>query len=81
MAESLNLKEHGIAVADLRCEFSARLLSEEHSRLFNLPAGFPMLHVRYTPLDGKGAPILSGTTIARSDRFLFEVDLAQRRDS
>jgi DNA-binding GntR family transcriptional regulator len=74
------LAERGIVIANLRCEFSACLLSEEHSRLFNLPAGFPMLHVRYTPLDGKGAPILIGATIARSDRFLFEVDLPQGRD-
>jgi DNA-binding GntR family transcriptional regulator len=74
------LAEHGVAVANLRCEFSALLLSEEHSRWLKLPAGFPMLRVRYTPLDRTGSPILSGVTIARSDRFLFEVDLPQKSD-
>ena len=74
------LAEHGIRIANLRCEFGAILLSEEHSRWFKLPAGFPMLQVRYTPLDSKGVPILSGVTIARSDRFLFEVNLPQKSD-
>jgi len=75
------LAEHGIAIANLRCEFGAILLSEEHSRWFNLSAGFPMLQVRYTPLDTKGLPILGGVTIARSDRFLFEVNLPQKSDA
>jgi DNA-binding GntR family transcriptional regulator len=74
------LAEHGVAIANLRCEFGAILLSEEHARWFNLAAGFPMLQVRYTPLDGKGLPILVGVTIARSDRFLFEVNLPQKSD-
>lgn len=72
------LAEHGIAIANLRCEFGAILLSEEHARWFNLPAGFPMLQVRYTPVDAKGLPILIGVTIARSDRFQFEVNLPQK---
>lgn len=74
------LAEHGIAIANLHCEFGAILLSEEHARWFNLPAGFPMLRVRYKPLDAKGVPILGGVTIARSDRFLFEVNLPQKSD-
>lgn len=75
------LAEHGIAVANLRCEFGALLLSEEHARWFKLPAGFPMLQVRYTPLNAKGVPILGGMTIARTDRFVFEVDLPQKSDA
>jgi DNA-binding GntR family transcriptional regulator len=74
------LAEHGIAIANLRCEFGAILLSEEYARWFNLPAGFPMVQVCYTPLDAKDFPILRGTTIARSDRFVFEVNLAQKND-
>jgi DNA-binding GntR family transcriptional regulator len=74
------LAEHGIAIADLRCEFGAIPLSEEHARWFRLPAGFPMLQVRYTPLDASGLPILIGVTVARSDRFLFEVNLPQKSD-
>jgi DNA-binding GntR family transcriptional regulator len=61
----------------LRCAFGAISLGEEHARLFNLPAGFPMLHVRYTPFGQADTPLLLGTTIARSDRFSFEVDLPQ----
>lgn len=75
------LAEYGIVVSNLRCEFGAIPLSEEHARWFNLPAGFPMLQVRYTPLDRKGAPILAGMTIARSDRFLFEASLAHKSNT
>jgi DNA-binding GntR family transcriptional regulator len=73
------LSDHGIAIANLRCEFGAISLSEAQSHRFLLPAGFPMLQVRYTPIDSGGVPILSGMTIARSDRFRFEVDLTQHR--
>lgn len=72
------LAEYGIPIANLRCEFGAILLSEEHARWFNLSAGFPMLQVRYLPIDRKGLPILGGATIARSDRFVFEVNLPQK---
>jgi DNA-binding GntR family transcriptional regulator len=74
------MAENGISIANLRCEFGAVLLSEDQARWFKLPAGFPMLRVRYTPEDSSGAPILSGITIARSDRFLFEVNLPQKSD-
>ena len=50
-------------------------------RWFKLPAGFPMLRVRYIPVDADDAPILIGMTIARSDRFLFEVNLPQKGNS
>jgi DNA-binding GntR family transcriptional regulator len=72
------LAEYGISVANLRCEFSAVLLSDEQARWFALPAGFPMLQVRYMPMNSGGAPVLSGLTIARSDRFIFEVNLSQK---
>lgn len=74
------LAEHGISVANLRCEFAAILLTEDIARWLKLPAGFPMLRVKYTPLDRNGVPILLGITIARSDRFLFEVNLPQKSD-
>lgn len=72
------LAEQGIDIATLRCEFGAVSLSEAQARLFNLPAGFAMLRVRYVPLDAAGVPLLLGMTLARSDRFLFEVDLPQK---
>lgn len=72
------LAEHGIPIATLRCEFGAAVLSETQARWFGLPAGFPMLQVRYAPLGADQLPILSGMTIARSDRFVFTVDLPQK---
>jgi GntR family transcriptional regulator len=72
------LVQHGIATANMRCEFRAIGLGEREARLMELPAGFPMLQVRYTPIRTDGAPTLSGVTIARSDRFSFEVDLPQK---
>jgi DNA-binding GntR family transcriptional regulator len=72
------LVEHGIATASMRCEFRAVGLGEREARLMELPPGYPMLQVRYTPIKADGAPALSGMTIARSDRFSFEVDLPQK---
>lgn len=74
------LAEHGLAGANLRCEFSALSLSETQAHRFYLPPGYPMLQVRYLPINADGKPILFGLTIARSDRFVFEVDLPGKKD-
>ncbi|MEA3091120.1 MAG: GntR family transcriptional regulator [Caballeronia sp.] len=73
------LAKHGLTIAHLNCAFGAISLSEEHTHLFNLPAGFPMLQVDYLPRGTGGAPILLGTTIARSDRFRFEMEIPQKK--
>jgi GntR family transcriptional regulator len=72
------LVEHGIETSSMRCEFRAIGLGEREARLMDLPKGYPVLQVRYTPIKADGAPALSGITIARSDRFSFEVELPQK---
>jgi GntR family transcriptional regulator len=62
-----------LKVNKTRFEFGASALTNEHSEIFNLPAGFPMGVVHFTPLTKGGQPILTGTTIYRSDRFLYEI--------
>jgi DNA-binding GntR family transcriptional regulator len=74
------LVKHRLTIAHLNCAFGAIALSEEHTRLFDLPAGFPMLQVQYLPLGTGGAPILLGTTLARSDRFRFEMEIPQKNE-
>ncbi len=59
----------------VRLEFSAAALGNDHSPLFALPAGFPMSLVYYTPIAKNGTAILTGITVCRSDRFIFETRL------
>jgi GntR family transcriptional regulator len=75
------LDKHRIAIDNLKCEFSSTTLSEEHARLFQLPAGQPMMRVDYTATDVNGMPLLLGLTICRPDRFVFEVNLPRRTKS
>ncbi len=62
-----------LKVNKTRFEFGAAALTSEHVDIFNLPVGFPMGVVYFTPLNTRGQPILTGTTIYRSDRFLYEI--------
>jgi DNA-binding GntR family transcriptional regulator len=73
------LDRHGIRIGNLRCEFGALAASEEHTRHLNVPAGFSLLRVRYFAVDADDKPIFVGTTIARADRFVFEVNLPPAR--
>ncbi|MPZ56031.1 MAG: GntR family transcriptional regulator [Rhizobiales bacterium] len=70
------LKRARIHVQQTRFEFAAMALSNDHSALFNKPAGFPMGALRFTPLTRRRTPILTGTTIFRSDRFVFDLDVS-----
>jgi len=72
------LDKHGISIANLKCEFSSTTLSEDHARLFQLPAGQPMMRVDYTAFGADGQPLLLGLTICRPDRFVFEVNLPRQ---
>jgi DNA-binding GntR family transcriptional regulator len=72
------LEGHKVAIANLKCEFSAVPLSEEQARIFRLQPGQPMMRVDYTHLAKNGAPLLLGQTICRADRFVFEVNLPRR---
>jgi len=69
------LKERGIEIARLQCDFSSAPLGEGHSRLFELPPGHAMLRVDYTAMDEGGTPFMLGQTICRADRFTFQVEL------
>jgi GntR family transcriptional regulator len=62
-----------LKVNKTRFEFGAAALSSDHVEIFDLPIGFPMGVVFFTPLTKAGQPILTGTTIYRSDRFLYEI--------
>lgn len=73
------LKERGIPIANLKCEFGSSPLGEEHSRLFELPAGNAMMRVDYIGEGDSGAPLFLGRTICRADRFIFQVDLPRPR--
>jgi GntR family transcriptional regulator len=72
------LEDHKLAIANLKCEFSAVPLSEEQARIFRIQPGQPMMRVDYTHLDKSGAPLLLGQTICRADRFVFEVNLPRK---
>jgi DNA-binding GntR family transcriptional regulator len=62
-----------------RLEFAALALNNEHSSLFQKPAGFPMGVLYFTPLTKRERPILTGTTIFRSDRVVFELSVPNSR--
>ena len=53
-------------------------MSEEHSRLLDLPAGQAMLRIEFTVQARTGAPLMLGMTQCRADRFVFEFDLPWR---
>jgi len=74
----LLLEQHNIIIDNLKCEFSSSTLTEDNARLFQLPAGQPMMRVDYTAFDDDGKPLLLGLTICRPDRFVFEVNLPRR---
>lgn len=60
-----------------RFEFAALALSNEYAPLFKKPAGFPMGIINFTPVTKSGTPILTGSTIFRSDCFVFELVVPQ----
>jgi GntR family transcriptional regulator len=72
------LEDHRLAIANLKCEFSAVPLGEEQARIFRVLPGQPMMRVDYTHLDKNGVPLLLGQTICRADRFVFEVTLPRK---
>jgi DNA-binding GntR family transcriptional regulator len=68
------LDQHGITVTAWKVAFTACTLGEVTSRLFGrLPIGFPMIATWHTPYGDDGAPILTGVTFSRPDRFTMEV--------
>jgi DNA-binding GntR family transcriptional regulator len=59
--------------------FEAGAVSAEHAVLLGLPVRAPLIFVHYT-LYGRGrTPVLTGVTVARSDRFTFALSLGGSR--
>jgi DNA-binding GntR family transcriptional regulator len=73
------LARHGIIVGRTELRFEGGAVSEEHAALLGLPARAPLILVHYTLLTPTGAPILTGVTTARSDRFAFTLTLPGER--
>ena len=68
----------GITVAHSEFQFEGGAVSAEHAGLLGLPVRAPLILVHYTLYATGGAPILTGVTIARSDRFIFALSLGGR---
>ena len=65
----------GIAVAHSEFQFEGGAVSAEHAALLGVPVRAPLIRVHYTLYAPGGAPILTGVTTARSDRFIFALSL------
>jgi DNA-binding GntR family transcriptional regulator len=72
------LEDRKVAIANLKCEFSAVPLSEQQARVFQLQPGQPMMRVDYTHYGRNGIPLVVGQTVCRADRFVFEVNLPRK---
>jgi DNA-binding GntR family transcriptional regulator len=71
------MQKAGLRPAKTRFEFSAEALKVADIAFFKLPAGSPIGALSFTPLAKSGRPILTGTTLFRSDRVIFELDVPQ----
>ncbi|HEV8614580.1 MAG TPA: GntR family transcriptional regulator [Methylomirabilota bacterium] len=69
------LARHGIPVARTDFQFEGGAASAEHAAILGLPLRAPLILVHYTLYARAGAAVLTGVTIARSDRFTFALAL------
>jgi DNA-binding GntR family transcriptional regulator len=65
------LAAHRIAVHHIDFRVEAGTLTEVQAAAFQLPVGFPVLVVDYTPRRPDGAAILTGRSLSRADRFAY----------
>ncbi len=72
------LARHGLPVARTDFRFDSGAASSTYAPLLNLPPRAPLIFVDYTLYSPAGAPVLTGVTIARSDRFTFALSLEGR---
>jgi DNA-binding GntR family transcriptional regulator len=70
------LQHAGFSLRGAHCEFGSVGLPGEYAELFAEVPGFPMGVIHFTPVLKEGKPPLTGMTIFRSDRFVFEVDVS-----
>jgi DNA-binding GntR family transcriptional regulator len=73
------LARHGIRVTRTDLHFEAGAVSAEHAVLLGLPVRAPLIFVHYTLYGRAGTPVLTGVTVARSDRFTFALSLGGSR--
>jgi DNA-binding GntR family transcriptional regulator len=73
------LADAGIAVAHTDFQFEGGAVSAEDAALLGVPVRAPVIRVHYTLYAPGGAPILTGVTTARSDRFIFALSLGDPR--
>jgi DNA-binding GntR family transcriptional regulator len=73
------LAKAGIAVAHSEFQFEGGAVSAEDAALLGVAVRAPLIRVHYTLYAPGGAPILTGVTTARSDRFIFALSLGGPR--
>jgi GntR family transcriptional regulator len=66
------LVRHRIRIDHVDFQFEGATISDREASLLALPVGFPLLVVDYTAFAPGGAPILTGRTASRADRFTYE---------
>jgi GntR family transcriptional regulator len=75
------LERRGISVESVTYQVEATTASEAQASRLGLVVGFPLLVVRFFPIDEAARPILVGQTITRADRFTYEVGTKIRRSN
>jgi DNA-binding GntR family transcriptional regulator len=73
------LARHGIPVTRTDFEFEGGAVSGAHAVLLGLPVRAPLISVHYTLYRRNGVAVVTGVTIARSDRFTFALSLEAAR--
>lgn len=66
------LQERGIEVDRLTYQVQAATATEEQASLLGVVSGFPLLVIRFFPVEPSGNVILVGQTTTRADRFVYE---------
>jgi DNA-binding GntR family transcriptional regulator len=67
------LEGRGISVDSVTYQVEATTADDAQASRLGLVVGFPLLVVRFFPVDDATKPILVGQTITRADRFTYEV--------
>ncbi|MCI0547755.1 MAG: GntR family transcriptional regulator [Candidatus Rokubacteria bacterium] len=65
------LATHDVGMDHIDFSFEGGAVSDDESAVLGLPVGFPLLVVLYTAVRADGSPLLTGRSIARSDRFVY----------
>jgi GntR family transcriptional regulator len=66
------LESRGIGVKRLTYQVQAATATEDQAALLGVVSGFPLLVIRFFPIDQQGNVVLVGETTTRADRFAYE---------